>query len=140
MIGSVLLLRAEALDQVGALDERFFLYAEETDWAYRAHRLGWRHAAVHEVRAVHVGAGTSGDAARREAHFHASQERYLRKHYGALGWQCGATRRSGSGRWPVRSCCPASAGAPPASGPRSTGSGRCASRRRYRPASAGSGG
>ena len=69
------------------LDERFFLYAEETDWAYRAHRLGWRHAAVPDVRAVHVGAGTSGDAARREAHFHASQERYLRKHYGALGWQ-----------------------------------------------------
>ena len=36
---------------------------------------------------MHVGAGTSGDARRREAHFHASQERYLRKHYGALGWQ-----------------------------------------------------
>ena len=45
VIGSVLLLRAEALDQVGGFDERFFLYAEETDWAYRAHRLGWRHAA-----------------------------------------------------------------------------------------------
>ena len=44
VIGSVLLLRAEALDQVGGFDERFFLYAEETDWAYRAHRLGWRHA------------------------------------------------------------------------------------------------
>jgi glycosyltransferase involved in cell wall biosynthesis/GT2 family glycosyltransferase len=87
VIGSVLLLRAEAIDQVGPLDERFFLYAEETDWAYRAHRLGWRHAVAPDVRAVHVGAGTSGDAARREAHFHASQERYLRKHYGALGWQ-----------------------------------------------------
>jgi glycosyltransferase involved in cell wall biosynthesis/GT2 family glycosyltransferase len=87
VIGSILLLRAEALDQVGGFDERFFLYAEETDWAYRAHRLGWRHAAVPEARALHVGAATSGDASRREAHFHASQERYLRKHYGALGWQ-----------------------------------------------------
>ncbi len=36
---------------------------------------------------MHVGAGTGGDARRREAHFHASQERYLRKHYGAIGWQ-----------------------------------------------------
>ena len=91
VIGSVLLLRAEALAQVGGLDERFFLYAEETDWAYRAHLLGWRHAAVPEVRALHVGAGTSGDSMRREAHFHASQERYLRKHFGSLGWQVART-------------------------------------------------
>ncbi|WP_242492400.1 glycosyltransferase, partial [Agromyces binzhouensis] len=87
VIGSVLLLRAEALEQVGAFDERFFLYAEEADWSYRAHRLGWRHAAVPEAHAVHIGAGTGGDPRRREAHFHASQERYLRKHYGAVGWQ-----------------------------------------------------
>ncbi|WP_286311123.1 glycosyltransferase [Agromyces mangrovi Wang et al. 2018] len=94
VIGSVLLLRAEALAQLGGLDERFFLYAEETDWAYRAHLLGWRHAAVPGVRALHVGAGTSGDSVRREAHFHASQERYLRKHFGALGWQVART-----GQW-----------------------------------------
>lgn len=87
VIGSVLLLRAEALDQVGLFDERFFLYAEETDWAYRAHLLGWRHREVGEARAVHVGAGTSSDSRRREAHFHASQERYLRKHFGGAAWQ-----------------------------------------------------
>lgn len=101
VIGSVLLLRAEALTQVGGFDERFFLYAEETDWAYRAHRLGWRHAAVPSARALHAGAGTSSDSIRREIHFHASQERYLRKHFGAVGWQlarianaAGATARS----------------------------------------------
>lgn len=86
VIGSVLLLRAEALDQVGGFDERFFLYAEETDWAYRAHRLGWRHAEVAEATATHVGAGTGGDPRRREAHFHASQEHFYRKHYGRTGW------------------------------------------------------
>jgi glycosyltransferase involved in cell wall biosynthesis/GT2 family glycosyltransferase len=87
VIGSVLLLRAEALDQVGPLDERFFLYAEETDWAYRASLLGWRHEAVPGAVAIHVGGATSSDASRREAHFHASLERYLRKHHGAAGWQ-----------------------------------------------------
>ena len=91
VIGSVLLLRAEALAQVGGLDERFFLYAEETDWAYRAHLLGWRHRVVPGVHAVHHGAGTSSDDRRREAHFHASQERYFRKHFGALGWQAART-------------------------------------------------
>ncbi|WP_309127668.1 glycosyltransferase [Microbacterium sp.] len=101
VIGSVLLLRAEALEQVGGFDERFFLYAEETDWAYRAHLLGWRHRAVPEVHAVHLAGGTSTDPRRREAHFHASQERYMRKHFGAVGWQSarlaaalGATARS----------------------------------------------
>ena len=87
VIGSVLLLRAEALAQIGGFDERFFLYAEETDWAYRAHLLGWRHTLARGVWALHEGAATSTDAKQREAHFHASQERYLRKHFGAIGWQ-----------------------------------------------------
>ncbi len=86
-IGAVLLLRAEAVAELGGFDESFFLYAEETDWAYRAARRGWRHAMVPEVTAAHVGAGTSSDPRRREAHFHASQERYYRKHFGPLGWQ-----------------------------------------------------
>jgi glycosyltransferase involved in cell wall biosynthesis/GT2 family glycosyltransferase len=87
VIGSVLMLRSEALDQVGGFDEDFFLYAEETDWAYRARRLGWRHREVPDAVAVHAGAAMSADSARRDTHFHASQERYLRKHYGTLGWQ-----------------------------------------------------
>ncbi len=86
-IGAVLLLRAEAVAELGGFDESFFLYAEETDWAYRAARRGWRHAMVPEVTALHVGAATSRDPRRREAHFHASQERYYRKHFGRLGWQ-----------------------------------------------------
>lgn len=86
-VGSVLLLRREALAQVGGFDERFFLYAEETDWAYRAQRLGWRHAVVGTAHAEHDGAATSTDARRRDIHFHASQERYHRKHFGSAGWQ-----------------------------------------------------
>ena len=90
VIGSVLLLRREALDHVGAFDdERFFLYAEETDWAHRAVLLGWRHALVPAALATHVGAATSTDPALREGHFHAAQEVYLRKHFGAVGWQVG---------------------------------------------------
>jgi GT2 family glycosyltransferase len=82
----VLLLRAAALDEVGPFDERFFLYAEETDWQKRASDLGWRVALCPSVTATHVGAGTGGDTTEREAHFHASLERYMRKHYGTTGW------------------------------------------------------
>jgi GT2 family glycosyltransferase len=86
MIGSVLLLRATALAQVGGFDERYFLYAEETDWQRRAYDHGWRMACCNQVTATHVGAGTGGSADRRRVHFHASQERYIRKHHGRFGW------------------------------------------------------
>ena len=36
---------------------------------------------------MHLGAATSADPARRDTHFDASQERYLRKHYGPIRWQ-----------------------------------------------------
>lgn len=87
VVGSVLLLRADAVADVGPFDERFFLYAEETDWARRAARRGWTHLLVDDVVARHSGGGTSTDGRRRETHFHASQERYLRKHHGTVGWQ-----------------------------------------------------
>lgn len=89
--GAILLLRAEALDAVGGFDERFFLYSEEADWAYRARRAGWRHAVIDSVMAMHVGGGTSSDETRRQTHFHASQERFMRKHFGAVGWQVSRT-------------------------------------------------
>jgi GT2 family glycosyltransferase len=86
LIGSVILLRSEALADVGPFDEQFFLYAEETDWQRRARSRGWSVRLCGEVSATHVGAGTGGDPGVREVHFHASQERYVRKHHGRLGW------------------------------------------------------
>ena len=71
---------------VGPFDERFFLYAEETDWQRRASDLGWEVALCPDAVATHVGAGTGGEQSERDAHFHASNERYVRKHYGPTGW------------------------------------------------------
>ncbi len=87
MIGSVLLLRSEALTDVGLFDEQFHpLYAEEADWQRRARDRGWSAALCRDVKATHVGAGTGGDRREREVHFHAGQERYIRKHHGSIGW------------------------------------------------------
>ncbi|WP_435736857.1 glycosyltransferase [Cellulosimicrobium sp. PMB13] len=91
VVGSVLLLSADALAVVGPFDERFFLYAEETDWAYRANVVGWRHVVDHDVVAVHLGGATSADATRRDTHFYASQEHFQRKHFGTLGWSVART-------------------------------------------------
>jgi GT2 family glycosyltransferase len=86
VIGAVLLLKWDALRDVGLFDERFFLYAEEVDWQRRALRLRWRSALCEDVVASHVGAGTSDDPVRREALFHAAHETYIRKWYGRSGW------------------------------------------------------
>lgn len=85
-IGSVLLLRAEALSAIGDFDERFFLYAEEVDWQKRAVDQGWR-IEVADVNATHVGGATSSDRDVRDRLFHASAEAYVRKHFGSSGWQ-----------------------------------------------------
>lgn len=86
VIGAVLLLDWQAVREVGPFDERFFLYCEETDWLRRAADAGWRSAVCAEAVAVHAGAGTSDDPARREALFHAAHETYIRKWFGTAGW------------------------------------------------------
>jgi GT2 family glycosyltransferase/glycosyltransferase involved in cell wall biosynthesis len=85
-VGAVLLLRREALEDVGHFDERYFLYAEEADWQRRAMSSGWRSIAVEEVTALHIGGATSTDSARQQALFHAGQETYIRRWFGPAGW------------------------------------------------------
>lgn len=40
--GCSLLARREMVDQIGLMDDRYFLYYEETDWCVRAQRAGWK--------------------------------------------------------------------------------------------------
>lgn len=47
--------RCEALKQVGPLDDRFFMYAEDVDWCKRFQLAGWRIVFYPEARAVHYG-------------------------------------------------------------------------------------
>ncbi len=85
--GAALLLRGDAIDTIGILDEQYFLYAEESDWQLRAVRAGWRVGVVDGATAVHASGATSLDQDRRELLFNASAERFIRKWYGNLGWQ-----------------------------------------------------
>jgi GT2 family glycosyltransferase len=87
VIASVLLVRGRALVDVGGLDEGFFLYAEEADWERRATLRGWTVSYCPDASAVHAGAATDPDAARREVRFHSGVETYVRKWHGALGWR-----------------------------------------------------
>jgi GT2 family glycosyltransferase len=85
-VGAVLLIRWEAIQEVGIFDERFFLYAEEADWQRRALELGWSSRLCSDSVAHHIGGGSSDEPRRREALFHSAQETYIRKWHGWFGW------------------------------------------------------
>jgi GT2 family glycosyltransferase len=82
LMGSCLLLRRAALEQVGLLDERFFLYFEEVDLCWRLKRAGWRVLFVSQASVVHLG-GQSSAADRSAAlrHRYRSLFEFYRKHF-----------------------------------------------------------
>lgn len=62
--GCAMLARRALLEQVGLLDERFFIYSEEMDWCLRSRRAGWRMAVVKESIIWHKGHRDSGRVGR----------------------------------------------------------------------------
>lgn len=84
-LGACMLVRRQALDEVGPMDERFFMYCEEVDWCMRAQRLGWKVYHLPEAKARHLGAQSTRQ--QRDPMFvtlHRSRLRLYRKHYGWL--------------------------------------------------------
>jgi GT2 family glycosyltransferase len=57
--GACLLLRREAIRQVGVLDPDYFMYAEEMDWCYRAKKIGWLTYFTPEAEVIHLGGGSA---------------------------------------------------------------------------------
>lgn len=84
-LGAAMLARAEAVRQVGLLDEGYEMYCEEVDWALRMARAGWQRWCVPGAVVTHYGGASSSQAsARAEAIKWRSRRRYYRKHYGPL--------------------------------------------------------
>ena len=48
-----MLVRKEAMDEVGLLDEDYFMYGEDIDWCYRIHRAGWKIFYIPDTEIVH---------------------------------------------------------------------------------------
>lgn len=83
LVGACLLLRREALEEVGTLDERFFMYSEELDWCYRANKAGWEVVYLPTARVVHhVGKSSEQVLPVRHAQFQRSKVLFFKKHHG----------------------------------------------------------
>jgi N-acetylglucosaminyl-diphospho-decaprenol L-rhamnosyltransferase len=83
-LGACMMVRREAVEQVGLLDEGFFMYCEEVDWAKRFRRAGWSIYCLPVAEVVHL----EGQSTRqfREGMFVAlwrSRFRLFGKHYGS---------------------------------------------------------
>jgi GT2 family glycosyltransferase len=83
LIGAVMMIRRQALDQLGGFDEDYFFFMEETDLAVRMRQTGWK--VVHDpcAEAVHLqGATAKTHQAAARIEFYRSRYHFFRKHYG----------------------------------------------------------
>jgi N-acetylglucosaminyl-diphospho-decaprenol L-rhamnosyltransferase len=81
VMGSCMLVRRKAVEEVGAADEAFFLFSEETDWCYRFREAGWQVVFFPGAECVHVrGASHGGRLYRENLRGHL---RFISKHHGA---------------------------------------------------------
>ena len=81
VMGACMLVRRRAIDEVGLLDESFFLFSEETDWCYRFAQAGWKTVFAPAAECVHVGGASHGGRLFRENV--RGNLRFLLKHRGS---------------------------------------------------------
>ena len=90
-MGAALLLRRDALAEVGLFDEAFFIYSEETDLTLRLHSAGWRTQYFPHVTVVHHESQFSaGIPERRINEMWRGRHRYWRKHHSAAAAEIAA--------------------------------------------------
>lgn len=84
--GACILLRKEALDQVGFFDENFFMYNEDVDLCYRLRQKGWKIFYTPEAEIVHLeGKSASNEAEKVLIEYRRSQLYFYSKYYGRWG-------------------------------------------------------
>ena len=77
--GSFMLARKAAVDGVGGMDERFFLYCEETDFCLRLRRAGWGVLHLPQMTIFHQSSTNVSDALNRQMAF--ARRQYMAKHF-----------------------------------------------------------
>lgn len=88
---AAVLIRREVIEQVGLLDEGFFMYFEDVDFCLRARAAGWRIRHEPQAAAVHLHAASSQLEAvtaarrRRPSYYYAARRRYFSKTLGPGG-------------------------------------------------------
>jgi GT2 family glycosyltransferase len=87
VIGACMMVRREAMNQVGLLDEDYFLFLEETDWCYRMRKAGWKIYHVPQAEVYHSqGKSAEKERKRAKVEYYRSRNLFFKKHRGTLQW------------------------------------------------------
>jgi GT2 family glycosyltransferase len=82
VIGACLLTRRKIIEQVGLMDEEFFMYAEDVDWCYRMRQAGWKITYLPQAKVLHHYEKSASKAPfRMNFQRHRSMWRFYAKHY-----------------------------------------------------------
>ena len=85
LLGACLMVRREAVKEVGLLDESYFMYSEEVDFCYRLRRAGWHLYWAPQAEVVHYGGqSTRQIAGEMFLQLYQNKLLYFRKHYGQM--------------------------------------------------------
>ena len=87
VIGACMIVRREAIERVGLLDEDYFLFLEETDWCYRMKEAGWKVYHLPQAGFYHF-QGKSAETEKKKAkvEYYRSRYHFFKKHRGRLEW------------------------------------------------------
>ncbi len=82
VVGAFMMVRGEVIEQIGVLDEEYFMYAEDLDWALRAKRAAWKVYYCPHVTVLHY-KRRSSEQNRRKARYEFWRAMYIfyGKHY-----------------------------------------------------------
>ncbi len=83
VVGAFMMMRTDALQQAGLLDEAYFIYGEDLDLAMRFKCMGWKVYYYPEVRILHYKRASSSQSARAPYEFWRAAYIFYRKHYAA---------------------------------------------------------
>ncbi|WP_297634967.1 glycosyltransferase family 2 protein [Caldilinea sp.] len=81
VVGAYMQVRREAILQAGLLDERFFMYGEDLDWAKRIKDAGWEIWYNGEVEITHVKEAASSQSSKSRIDFYEAMWLFYQKHY-----------------------------------------------------------
>lgn len=80
--GAFLMIRKKAIDEIGLLDERFFMYGEELDWCLRARRAGWAVMYHPAAQIIHYkGESTKHNSRKAAIEFYRAMYLFHKKHF-----------------------------------------------------------
>ena len=81
IVGAFMMIRREAIAQTGLLDETYFMYGEDLDWAYRVKAKGWTIYYNPAVTVTHVKRAASRRSPKAKLEFYRAMDIFYRKFY-----------------------------------------------------------